>query len=251
MLNRYRGELGVTAAARDLEDSAQQTVEHLQRASAEIAVTAQRQPSGIVEAVVSVRNKAGHKLPSAYPSRRAWLHVAVRDADGKPLFESGRLQPDGSIAGNDNDADPRRHEPHYQVIDDPSEVQIYEGILAGPDGQITTGLLTATGYTKDNRLLPEGFDKVTAPADIAVRGAASNDESFAGGDDTVRYRIEPGDARGPYTVEAALWYQPIAYRWAQNLAPYDAFETQRFLRYYESMSAESGLVLARDRAVVR
>ncbi len=250
MLNRYRGELGVTAAARDLEDSAQQTVEHLQRASAEIAVTAQRQPSGIVEAVVSVRNKAGHKLPSAYPSRRAWLHVVLRDADGKTVFDSGRLQPDGSIAGNDNDADPRRHEPHYAVIDDPSQVQIYEGILAGPDGRITTGLLTATRYTKDNRLLPEGFDKATAPADIAVHGAGSSDASFAGGGDTVRYHIEPGDAPGPYTVEAALWYQPIAYRWAQNLAPYEAFETRRFLRYYESMSAESGLVLARDRVLL-
>jgi len=60
-----------------------------------------------------------------------------------------------------------------------------------------------------------------------------------------------GDTPGPHTVEAALWYQPISFRWAHNLAPYDAFETRRFLRYYESMSADSGLALANARTVVR
>ena len=251
MLSRYRGELGVTAAARDLEESARQTIEHLQSASAEVDITARRQPTGTVEAVVRILNKAGHKLPSAYPSRRSWLHVTVRAAGGELVFDSGRLQADGSIAGNDNDRDPRRYEPHYDVIDDPSQVQIYEGILAGPDGQVTTGLLTATRYAKDNRLLPEGFDKATAPVDIAVRGAASDDGSFGDGGDTIYYRIEVGDAPGPYTVEAALWYQPISFRWARNLAPYDAFETRRFLRYYDAMAADSGLVLTSGKAVVR
>ena len=251
MLNRYRGELGVTAAAGDLEESARQTIEHLQSASAEIEVTARRRTASTVEAVVRIRNKAGHKLPSAYPSRRSWLHVILRGADGEIVFESGRLQPDGSIAGNDNDMDPRRYEPHYESIDDPSKVQIYEGILAGPDGRVTTGLLTATRYAKDNRLLPEGFDKGTAPADIAVRGIASEDGSFRSGGDTIHYLMDVGDTPGPHTIEAALWYQPISFRWAHNLAPYDAFETRRFLRYYESMSADSGVALANARTVVR
>jgi len=248
MLNRYRGELGVTAAPRDLEEAARRTVEHLQSASAEVEASAARRTGTSLEAVIRIRNKAGHKLPSAYPSRRAWLHVTVTDGDRNVVFESGRLRSDGSIAGNDNDEDPRRHEPHHDILDDPSKVQIYEGILADPDGRVTTGLLTATHYTKDNRLLPTGFDKTTAGEDIAVRGRAAGDADFAGGGDVVRYRVDTQGAEGPFTVEAALWYQPIAYRWARNLAPYDALETRRFVRYYESMASQSGVVLARDRA---
>lgn len=250
MLNRYRGELGVTAAPRDLEEAARRTVEHLQSASAELEAEAVRRNGAPLEAVIRIRNKVGHKLPSAYPSRRAWLHVTVTDRGGNVVFESGRLRSDGSIAGNDNDQDPRRYEPHRTVLDDPAEVQIYEGILADPDGRVTTGLLTATHYTKDNRLLPTGFDKNTAAEDIAVQGAAAGDADFTGGGDVVRYRVDTQGAEGPFTVDAALWYQPIAYRWARNLAPYDAAETRRFVRYYESMAAQSGVVLARDRAEV-
>jgi hypothetical protein len=99
-------------------------------------------------------------------------------------------------------------------------------------------------------LLPTGFDKNTAAEDIAVQGAAAGDGDFGGGGDVVRYRVDTQGTEGPFTVEAALWYQPIAYRWARNLAPYDAAETRRFVRYYESMAAQSGVVLARDRAEV-
>ena len=54
---------------------------------------------------VLVENLAGHKLPSAYPSRRAWLNVTVRDTRGEVFFESGGLATGGRIKGNDNDDD--------------------------------------------------------------------------------------------------------------------------------------------------
>src|SRR5205814_10598074 len=59
---------------------------------------------------VFVEYLTGHKLPTAFPSRRAWLHLAVRDRNGLTVFESGALNPDGSILGNDNDADPSHFE---------------------------------------------------------------------------------------------------------------------------------------------
>jgi hypothetical protein len=37
----------------------------------------------------------------------------------------------------------------------------------------------------------------------------------------VRYSVALGAAQGPFTVQAELWYQPIGYRWANNLKPYD------------------------------
>src|SRR5205085_7251570 len=134
---------------------------------------------------VADKNHTGHNLPTAYPSRRAWLHVVILDRSGQKVFESGALNRDGSIQGNDNDADPARFEPHYREITNPDQVQIYEPILKDAAGRVTTGLLKAVGYLKDNRLLPSGFDKATAHPDILVVGDAAQDDDFTAAKDTV------------------------------------------------------------------
>jgi hypothetical protein len=124
-------------------------------------------------------------------------------------------------------------------------VQIYEAIMGTQAQMVTTGLLSAVTYLKDNRLLPRGFDKRTAPNDVAVRGAALDDPDFAGGEDRVRYSIDVAGAKGPFSIEAQIWYQSIAFRWAENLRAYDAAEPRRFVAYYESMAPSSALMLAR------
>ena len=48
-----------------------------------------------------------------------------------------------------------------------------------------------------------------------------------------------------------LWYQPIGFRWAQNLRLQPAPETNRFVSYYEAMADVSGTILARDSITVR
>jgi hypothetical protein len=45
-------------------------------------------------------------------------------------------------------------------------------------------------------------------------------------------------------VEAELWYQPIGFRWAHNLGPYDATEPQGFLGYFKSAAEQSAVILA-------
>lgn len=239
LLNQHRADLGVTTPAAELALARQHDVEHLQSSAANLGVQCGAISGGKLNAVVSVDNQAGHKLPTAYPSRRAWLHVEVRDGAGVTIFESGALTPDGAIAGNDNDRDAAVFEPHHQQIDSPEQVQIYESILGQPDGKVTTGLLAASQYLKDNRVLPAGFDKATAPADIAVRGNAAGDSDFDGGRDLVRYAVALGEATGPYEVKAELWYQPIGFRWAHNLAAYDAVETRRLVEYYRGAAAVS------------
>jgi hypothetical protein len=196
---------------------------------------------------VDIQNITGHKFPTAYPSRRAWLHVTVRNAQGQTVFESGAIQPNGAIAENDNDADPLRFEPHYAEIREPDQVQIYESIMGDPEGRPTTGLLTAVRYLKDNRLLPKGFDKATAPEWVRVFGGALDDGDFTGGSDRVRYSVAVPAGAGPFQVEAELRFQPIAFRWAQNLEAYDAPETNRFVTYYQSMSEGSSELVARAR----
>ena len=138
-----------------------------------------------------------------------------------------------------------RFEPHYTEINRSEQVQIYESIMKDPDGNVTTGLLTAVGYLKDNRLLPHGFDKRTADKDIAVLGEAFDDPNFTAEGDRVRYSVGSGDAQGPLRMDAELWYQPIGYRWANNLKPYHAAdEPRRFNAYYDAMGATTAVVLA-------
>ena len=246
MLQRYRSELGVEALPQELELAARDAERHLEEDSARIRIEGLRIEESRLEAEVHVENLAGHKLPTAYPSRRVWLEVTVRDAEGMALFRSGALAADGRIEGNDNDADPRAYEPHHEAITAAGEVQIYESILVDRTDAVTTGLLQGVRYVKDNRLLPTGFDKATAGPDIAVHGRARADADFAAGGDRVRYSVELAGARGPLTVEAALWYQSIGYRWAENLRPYDAPEPRRFVGYYEAMASASGVVMAQD-----
>jgi hypothetical protein len=248
MLNRYRNDLAVTALPAELTAAAARTVEFLQSQTATLTIASLAGKAGRLEADVSVGNLSGHKLPTGYPSRRAWLHVTVRDRDGRTVFESGARNAEGAIEGNDNDADAARFEPHYREIRNPGQVQIYESIMVDPAGAVTTGLLSAVRYAKDNRLLPRGFDKEIAGRDIAVIGDARQDGDFRGGGDRVRYSIPVGSAPGPFRIEAELWFQPIAHRWAANLRPYKAPEPQRFTGYYDAMSAASAVLLTRASA---
>jgi hypothetical protein len=249
LLNRYRHELGVMAQPSELEATANATVRQLQRDTAEMTLSTPTPTAGTLAFDVDIRNLTGHKLPTGYPSRRLWLHVTVKNERGERVFESGAFSNSGSIAGNDNDIDARRFEPHYDEISAPDQVQIYESILGDVDGRVTTGLLSATQYLKDNRVLPRGFDKSTAPAEIDVFGRAKDDADFVGGGDRVRYRI-PVAVSGPFTIEVELRYQTIAYRWAHNLERYDAPEPKRFVSYYSATADGSSVVIAAARLVV-
>jgi len=246
IFNLYRRELNVAAAPGSLAAVEHATLEHLSAYAARVSIGAPVLSAERLDFEVVVENLAGHKLPTAYPSRRAWLMTTVRDRTGKTVFASGALNEDGSIAGNDNDADGGRYEPHYREVTRPDQVQTYETIMADQRGAVTTGLLSAVGYVKDNRLLPEGFDKAAAGKDIAVRGAAAEDPDFKDGGDKVRYSAAVDPAGAPFTIEAALWYQSIGFRWAHNLAGRGAAETDRFVECYRATARHSATKLAAD-----
>ena len=245
MLNRYREDLDVVAQPEELTAAADRTVNFLQTKSAKISIGEVTFRGGRVETEVAVENLGGHKLPTAYPSRRAWLHVTVRDGANHVVFESGAVHADGSIEGNDNDLDPARFEPHYTEIRTPDQVQIYEPILGDQNGRVTTSLLAAAQYLKDNRILPKGFEKATAPPEVAVHGGAAEDPAFTAAGHRIRYSVDPGAAQGPFHVQAELWYEPIGFRWANNLKPYNAAEPKRFTTYYDAMANGAAVMLVK------
>ena len=181
------------------------------------------------------------------------------DADGKPIWASGRSNDVGVLLNGTSDNETlktdflepgglpgctQNYQPHYQTITEPCQVQIYEELSQDSDGVFTTSFVHRVKEIKDNRLLPRGFDKTTADEEVAVQGSALGDANFTGGGDTIHYSIATGGGQGPWQVEAELWFQPVSYRWAQNLKAYDAFEPQRFVGYYETMAPGSGVMLA-------
>jgi len=236
ILRAFGEERQVTASSEQFEAKKERTVDQIQNHTATLAVEEVELSGSQLMTTVAIQSLVGHKFPTGFPARRTWLHFTLQDADGEVVFESGAVNPDGSIVGNDNDANPLKYEPHYQVIASPDQVQIYESIMRDSEGDVTTALLRGAGYLKDNRLLPSGFDKEAASEDIAVYGQAMEDADFVGGGDRVPYTVELGSAEGPFTVTVELLYQAVGYRWAENLRRHEAPEPARFLGYYEAIS---------------
>jgi hypothetical protein len=242
LMDTFGDELGLTASSEDFEGSITRTLDLLQNDTADITLEEVRQSGPRIFANVVVENLAGHKFPTAYPSRRAWLRFVVRDANDQIVFESGGFNSDGSIMGNANDEDPTMLEQHYEAIVQPEQVQIYEAILQDTENDVTTDLLKAASYRKDNRLLPAGFEKGAPYEDIAVRGDAREDEDFLGGTDTIQYVVDVGSSQGPFAVTVELLYQSIGYRWVENFRSSDVEEAKQFLGYYDQVPNEPVII---------
>lgn len=235
MLHNFGLEIGVTSSSAQLEASQERAKAQLEERTANISIESAEITDGVLSFEVKINNQSGHKFPTGFPSRRAWLHVLISNKDNTVIFESGAVETDGRISGNANDEDASKFEQHYQQINDPQQVQIYESILGTGSGSVTTQLLRGSTYLKDNRLLPAGFEKNTDNADIAVKGEAQTDPNFRGGEDTVGYSIEVDPEEGPFSLIVQLYYQAIGTRWAVNLGDHSAPEIERFLGYYAGM----------------
>jgi hypothetical protein len=235
LLRNFGGEMDLTASSTQIDAALNRAHTQLREQTAQIRIDRLDLSESTLKADVVLSHQVGHKFPSGFPSRRVWIHLTVFDSQGKVVFESGNWAADGSIVGNDNDLESTTYEPHYQVVDNSEQVQIYEAIIGDVDDAVTTILLRGAGYLKDNRLLPGGFDKEHAEEDIAVHGDATNDADFQAGGDLIVYQIDVAESSGPFTVVVELLYQSIGYRWAQNLKQYQAPEPERFLSYYEAL----------------
>ncbi len=225
--------LGITASTEKLEDTKLRTLNQLQSDTALISILGADLSGGTLTATLQVTNKVGHKFPTGFPSRRAWLHFVVIDSADEVVFESGRPREDGSVTG-DNADENMTYEPHYDRITQPDQVQIYEAVMHNTDGGVTYTLLRGAGYIKDNRLLPAGFDKNTAHRDIAPYGIAATDSNFVGGSDKITYEVKVGGHKGPFTVRAELFYSPLSYSFMEDLREDETLElVNRFATYYD------------------
>lgn len=252
LLKENTAQLGVTSG--DLDTAISRSREMLQ-SSVTVEIVSATVDDDLLEARVALENHSGHKTPSGYPSRRMWLHFVVTDEDNNIVFESGRVNADGSIVAADNDADQRRLEPHYDLITSADQVQIYEPVMGDSDSNITYTLLRGAQYLKDNRLTPKGFNKLAVPDDVAVKGQALNDSNFNLGADEIIYRV-PVPERGNLTVNVSLNYQIIGYGFLQDLYRDDELEqVASFKSMYDAQSlkyeqiAQDSLLVSLEKSV--
>lgn len=246
MLRDNAAQLDVTST--DLNEGIDRARAMLQSA-ADIEIVSVAVTEGVLAARVRVQNNSGHKAPTAYPSRRMWIHFKLTDSANNIVFESGRINADGSIVGADNDGDQAIFEPHYDLITSADQVQIYEAVMGDSAGNITYTLLRGAQYLKDNRLTPQGFDKYAVPYDIAVHGQAANDSNFNLGVDELVYRI-PVKVTGELDISVSLNYQTIAHGFVQDLYKEGHLEqVQTFKAMYDAQSLKYEPVASANTAV--
>jgi hypothetical protein len=147
VLDEFGDELGVTASSENFDAAIERTLNQLQNNSATVEFEDVRLSGTRIIADVVVSNLAGHKFPTGYPARRAWLHFIVLDGSGQTVFKSGGFNEDGSIVGNDNDADPTQWEQHYLAIVEPNQVQILARGMSRPHSCMLRVTARITAYS--------------------------------------------------------------------------------------------------------
>ena len=184
-----------------------------------------------------VENLTGHKLPTAHPTRRAWLRVIVRDAEDQILFASGRSDSSGRIVGMNGEPLASESvggptEPHRDLVQSSNEVATYQAVMADGDGAPTHTLLRGASWLVDDRLLPRGWSADYPGAERTAPIGVDGDKSFRAGEDIVNYALDVrGD--GPLRIEAALLYQPLGARWAAEILKWRTPEIDKFRTMYE------------------
>lgn len=248
-----REELGVKAPDEAFRATLEATRLQLRESTAKVTIGELRRDGDRLEVPIEVKNECGHKFPTGYPSRRAWLHVRVLDAKDRVAFESGGFDELGRIV--DGDARPLASEalggafePHHDRIDSGAHAQIYEAIQRGKDGSDTWRLLDAHGYVKDNRLLPRGYSNDHADAKRTRPIGTDGDHSFAAGRDLVTFLFDAPADCGPYRIDVELVYQTLAPRYAAELFAIEGKEIRAFERMWKQATRTPEVVATAHRS---
>ncbi|MBX7182187.1 MAG: T9SS type A sorting domain-containing protein [Bacteroidia bacterium] len=184
---------------------------------------------------VKLENKAGHKFPSGYPSRRAVLQVTLIGETGDTLFISGQSDAVGNVVGVDSP-----FEPHYDLITSADQVQVYEMIMGDVNGNRTTVLERAAIHLKDNRLVPQGFTTTHASYDtVQIVGGAATDANFnhingieGSGTDEIYYHLALHGYSGEVKVVAKMLYQTVMPSWFDEMFMLSSAEIDSWKEMY-------------------
>lgn len=244
LIKENMAELGITATEEQMDSTINRAKQMLQQASLEIQLTETARSVDTLFLELVLTNLSGHKFPTGYPSRRAFVELFVMDANDT-IFHSGKMDDDFNIIDEDDG-----YEYHHAIINDPAEVQIYEMVMGDINLEPTTVLAYAYQHLKDNRIPPAGFNSEHFAWDtIAIAGAALADPNFnkngsveGSGSDKVLYHIPVNGYNGLLTISANVYYQTVSNRWLEHMFTYNSDEIDTFKSMYENADKTPVLV---------
>jgi cytochrome c553 len=245
LMKTYREELDIDALPEHFDESIDATFSMLQDKSLDLEVFWQGVEADTARFELKLTNKAGHKFPSGYPSRRLFIELLLTTADGDTLFHSGAMNENYELV---NEAGV---EPHYELINASDQVQIYEMAAGDDNGQFTVVLEHAYAMLKDNRLPPLGFrldDPVYDTTQIV--GRAANDPNFnyndtgeeGSGSDRIAYHISTQGYSGPAQIRVRAYYHSLPPRWVNPIFEASSPEIDTFHSMFSSMDNAPVLV---------
>ena len=232
IMKDHREALGIPASEVQMDSTIARTRRMLQDRTLDLDLDLVERTSDTAYFSLRLTNRAGHRFPSGYPSRRAFITFVVLNAAGDTVFKSGVLRSDHEVEGHD-----AGYEPHYDVIRRPDQVQIYEMVMGDVEGNVTTVLERAKEALKDNRLVPLGFRSDHPSYDTTrVAGVPSTDLNFnrgalgeeGSGTDIVRYHVPTAGQGGPLRAVARVYYQPMPPGWNAEMFAFSAPEIEAF-----------------------
>ena len=225
--------LGLTASTTDFENTLDKTLQLLENNSLSSSLEIVSTTEDSVTYGFSLENLAGHKLPGGYPSRRLVVEWLVQTPEGDTLFHSGNFN---EMYGIDAENEP--FEPHYDLIRQEDEVQIYEVVMADYNGNETTVLKYAHHNLKDNRLVPKGFSTGHAAYDtVRIVGDAVDDANFnleESGTDKVHLRLPLAEGWEQWVVTGRVFYQTVSPNWLEEMFSFSSDEIDLFRYLYEN-----------------
>ncbi|MFM9984699.1 MAG: hypothetical protein ACKVOK_05660 [Flavobacteriales bacterium] len=233
MMRDNNEELGIFANDAQFNETINATIDNLQQQSLLLEVTEINRTPDTIYVDVKLVNSTGHKLPSGYPARRMTLVLTAEDALSNSFFQSGGFDENQYVDGENP-----TFEPHYDIITDEDQVQIYEMVMGDINGDRTNVLLRASSHLKDNRLVPLGFSESGALYDtteivLNIPDANFNhDPSEGSGSDIIHYRIPTNGYSGLVHLEAAVYYQSLPPVWLEGILDLETPEANAFSAMY-------------------
>jgi len=232
LIKSNKSSLNIDVEDEHFDSSMAATMRMLQQQAVEFELFSDSIASDTAYYRVKIKNKAGHKFPSGYPSRRAVLQLVMTDATNDTIFQSGIFDPEYRVVGEN-----AQFEIHHDIISQDHVSQIYEMVMGDVNAQYTSILERASVMLKDNRIPPDGFT-TTAPMydTVMITPDAVADDNFnkinsveGSGTDFVHFRIPVTGINGLVNVNASLFYQSVAPKFLDemfslNSAPIDTFE---------------------------